>query len=195
MSDVDDLEYVVTAWNAGDYARVVERGSAVIASGADASAIVMLYGAALDELDRTAEARDAFTLALSILPPERHVRVLGALAALELNAGSYAEAERHCQRAIELAPDHASAYIYLGCVYRDTDRDREAEAQFIRATCCTEGAIDEGWFNLGATQRDLGKVMEAASSFRRALALDPDYELAREELASLESQRDDASGT
>ena len=127
MSNFDDLEYILTAWRAGDYELVAERGSAVIASGVDASAIVVLYDDALKELDRTAEARDAFTLALSILPVERHVSVLGALGALEFRANNYAEAERYCERAIALAPDHASAYIYLGCAYRDTDRDRDAE--------------------------------------------------------------------
>jgi tetratricopeptide (TPR) repeat protein len=190
MSERDDLEYMLNAARAGEHARVVERGAAVLASGADPSSVIMLYGDALEELGRTSEARDAFTLALTILPAARHRRVLDALAVLELHAGSYAAAETYCERAIALDPDHASAHVYLGNVYSHTDRVADAELQFARATDCSEGAIDEAWYNLGGVQLKLGRTSEAESSFRRALAIDPDYELALEALASLDHDRD-----
>ena len=190
MSERDDLEYMLKATREGDYARVVERGAAVLASGADPSSIIMLYADAFEELGRTSEARDAFTLALTILPAARHRRVLDALAALELHAGAFVAAEAYCHRAIALAPDHASAYIYLGIVYDRTDRVADAELQLARATDCSEGAIDEAWYNLGGVQLKLGCTSEAESSLRRALAIDPDYELALEALASLEDDRD-----
>jgi tetratricopeptide (TPR) repeat protein len=188
MSEIEDLEFMIAAWNAGDYQSVVTRGSAMIESGADASTIVMLHGDALAELGRTSNARDAFKLALTILPITRHRRILGALAALELHADRYDAAEEYCQRAIALAPDHASAYIYLGFAYESIDQISDAESQFTRATACTEGAIDEAWYNLGRVQQALGRTIEAATSYRRALAIDSEYELALEALAALEKK-------
>jgi len=47
------------------------------------------------------------------------------------------------------------------------------------------GAIDEAWYNLGRVQLELGRASEAAISFRRALEIDPNYELAREALVDL----------
>jgi len=173
MSERQDLEYVLAAWRAGEYQNVVTRGSSLIESGADASSIIMLYADALVELDRTSEAREAFKLALRILPMSRHRRIFDALAALELHADRYAAAEEYCQRAIALAPDHASAHIYLGITYENTDRSAEAEAEFARGTACTDGAIDEAWYNLGRVQSTRGQTSEAATSFRRALAIYP----------------------
>jgi tetratricopeptide (TPR) repeat protein len=189
MSEKQDLEFVLAASRACEYQRVVARGSAVIESGANASSIVMLYADALLELDRTSEAREAFKLALRILPVSRHRRIFDALAALELHADRYVAAEEYCHQAIALAPDHASAHIYLGIVYENTDRSAEAEAEFTRGTACTDGAIDEAWYNLGRVQSMRGRTLEAAISFRRALAIDPEYELAHEALGGLEEDR------
>ena len=185
MSEIEDLEFVFAAWKAGEYQRVVARGSSVIASGANASSIVMLYAGALVKLDRALDAREAFKLALRLLPTSRHRRIYNALAALELHADRYTAAEEYCRLAITLAPDHASAYIYLGVCYMSTDRIAEAEIQFTRATTCTDGAIDEAWYNLGRAQSVLGRTREAEISYRRALEIDPEYETALEELAAL----------
>lgn len=193
MTAKKDLELMLAAWREEDYQRVVACGASVIKGGRDASAIIMLYGDALEELGRTSEAREAFTLALTILPIARHRRIFDALAALEVHAANYAAAEEYCRRVIALAPDHASAYIYLGVCYKSTDRPADAEAQFRRATECTDGAIDEAWYNLGRVQTELGRTLDAEASYRHALAIDPEYEFAREALASLESDRQRAS--
>jgi tetratricopeptide (TPR) repeat protein len=189
MTQIDDIEFVLAAWDAGEYKDIVERGSALIVRGADISSIVMLYADALMELGRTSEAREAYKLALTVLPNRRHARVLGALGALEVDAGDVVAAEQYCLRAMALAPDHASAYIWLGAAYEDADRLADAEAQYSRATKCGEGAIEEAWYNLGAIQKVLGRTSEAVISFRRALAIDRDYALAQEALATLEKNQ------
>lgn len=189
MTEVEDLEYVLAASGAGDYQGVVARGASVIASGADPASIIMLYADALVELDRTPEAREAFELAIRVLPVSRHRRIYDALAALELHADQYDAAEDNCHRAIAIAPDHASAYIYLGMSYMSTGRIAEAEATFTRATVCTGGAVDEAWYNLGRVQSALDRTREAESSFRKALAIDPDYKLALEALTALEREQ------
>ena len=188
MSEIEDLEFVFAAWKAGEYQRVVTRGSSVLESGANAASIIMLYADALVELDRAVEAREAFKLALGILPTSRHRRIYNALAAIELHADCYNTAEEYCQLAITLAPNHATAYIYLGVSYMSTDRIAEAETQFTRATTCTDGAIDEAWYNLGRAQSVQGRTREAETSYRRALEIDPEYETALEELAALKSR-------
>ena len=81
MSERDDLEYMLKATREGDYARVVERGAAVLASGADPSSIIMLYADALEELGRTSEAESSFRRALAIDPD--YELALEALASLE----------------------------------------------------------------------------------------------------------------
>jgi tetratricopeptide (TPR) repeat protein len=187
VSEIEDLEFVLAAWKAGEYQRVVTRGSSVIESGAKASSIIMLYADSLVELDRIVEAREALKLALEMLP-SRHRRIYNALAAIELHAECNAAAEEYCQLAISLAPDHATAYIYLGVCYMSTDRIAEAEIQFAQATKCTDGAIDEAWYNLGRAQSVLGQTREAEISYRRALEIDPEYETALEELAALKSR-------
>jgi tetratricopeptide (TPR) repeat protein len=189
MTETRALEVVLEAWNAGEYQRVVACGASVIESGRDASAIVMLYADALVELGRTADAREAYKLALTILPLSRHRRICDALAALELSAECYSVAEEYSRRAIALDPDHASGYIYLGVCYASTDRIADAEAQFLRATVCREGAIDEAWFNLGRVQSTRGRKTDGAISFGRALAIDPKYEEARKALHTLKGEQ------
>ena len=44
------------------------------------------------------------------------------------------------------------------------------------------------WGNLGAAELGLGNLDEATRCLRHALALKPDYELARENLALLETR-------
>jgi protein O-GlcNAc transferase len=186
MSTLEILDDVVAASKRGDYQRVVERTEEAIRQGVDTAPVVLVYANALDEVGRTAEACGLLERALSTLEPARHApgfRLLGRVLERE---GRTDEAVGYYERAIALMPENTVAYVYLGDLHARSGRLSQAEALFARATQCAVGDLDEAWLNLGSVQLDLGRVADAAASFRRALEINPAYHAAREALARIE---------
>jgi tetratricopeptide (TPR) repeat protein len=101
--------------------------------------------------------------------------------------GELARAARWYQRAIDTAPNHASAHIFLGGVFARQGRLREAEKVHRRATeTCDEGYIDEAFLNLALVLRAQERFEEAATCLREAIRIDPDYADAKKVLRDVE---------
>lgn len=94
---------------------------------------------------------------------------------LDQAAGWYA-------KAIEDDPDEASSCIFLGAVKARQGKLSEAEEIHQRATTCSEGLVEEAYHNLGLVLRGQSRLVEAATCFRRALEIDPQYNEAMEAL-------------
>ena len=82
------------------------------------------------------------------------------------------DAEAACKRAIELAPDLASAHIMLGNLYANQWRWRLSEQQFQRAQVLAP-SDPEFYFSYTDWLSSQGRTDEALAAAQRAVALDP----------------------
>lgn len=89
--------------------------------------------------------------------------------------GNWPEAERCFRRAFELAGGH---YGYcLGAALNFLDRFEESLPILLeQAHTLQPGAMS--WFQVGVAYENTGASAEAIEAYRKALALDPDYDLA-----------------
>jgi tetratricopeptide (TPR) repeat protein len=88
--------------------------------------------------------------------------------------GKYDEAAVWYRRGIELEPDFAGGYIFLGAVLAKSGDLQSAEEQHRKATQCERGCIDEAYLNLGLVLRAQDRYAEAAECLRKSLELDTD---------------------
>jgi len=119
--------------------------------------------------------------------PEKYLQlVLAQRGRLSEARGDFSRAEKWFMQAHELVPSDATYLIYAGSVsFRSGDLNR-AQAYARRATECPAGCIDEAFFNLGGYLLSLRQYREAAECYRKALEIDPDYEIAKERLSDVE---------
>jgi tetratricopeptide (TPR) repeat protein len=100
--------------------------------------------------------------------------------------GDFLNAERLFLEAHHLDPSDATYLIYAGSVaFRRGDIDR-AQKLASKATDCTEGCVEEAWFNLGGHLLSEKRYHDAADCYRKALEIDPDYQIARQRLEDVE---------
>lgn len=95
------------------------------------------------------------------------------IAALMGRAGRPADALAYYEKTLELDPNHAGAYNDIGFLYFSNNMFGEAEFCF-RKAAEIDGSRPEFLANLGATMGAVGRVEEAESYLRAAIALKPD---------------------
>lgn len=131
-----------------------------------------------------AGAEEAFARALSMddRDPEAQLGMWFALALRNRREEGLA----HLVAAIELDRTNAAALGEYGIWLAEQGEAAQAEA-YLRESVRFGPDRPQTHLNLGELLADLGRLDEAAASFQRALALDPDYERARRRLATLQS--------
>jgi tetratricopeptide (TPR) repeat protein len=149
------------------------------------------YGSALAEAGRVEEALRYLEVAA---PQLRRPDALLQLADTLRRAGRPEAAVEIFERVIERAPS-TGAYLALGNALAEAERLPEARASFEEAAARAGAAGDDGlaasaWYNVGNTHFRLGAMDEAASAYRRALALAPTHDGARRWLAEAEARRE-----
>jgi Tfp pilus assembly protein PilF len=112
----------------------------------------------------------------------RDADLLNDIGYCQYQQGNWAEAERWFRAALEQQPGHARAAINLGMALGQQGRYAEAEAAFERVNTAAEAQV-----NLAFIYQTQGKREEAKAAYRKALALQPELELARRALAKLET--------
>jgi len=108
--------------------------------------------------------------------------------------GQYREAVDLLQPWLEEAPDDVSAWEALGAAYFSLENWAQAGKAARRAVGLSANSA-AAWCNLGTVLRKQGKLDEAASAQRRALAVDRGYQRARAELAKIRRRARDARAT
>lgn len=135
-------------------------------------------GITLNKLGRHAEASAEFREALARTPAVPHLyNNLGFSLYLE---GNYPEAERALARAVELQPNFRRAQMNLGLVLARMGRYDEALAAFSVA-----GSEADAHYNIAIMQAEAGRYVAAAHSLEQALAANPDYTPARQQLKEI----------
>jgi protein O-GlcNAc transferase len=133
------------------------------------------------------EARGLKMEALELLREASRQRedpiILTRLGALATDLELWRDAETSLQKAAQLEPGFTLAYFYLGLLYKEQGRFEEA------CRCLTKASTDEpsadAFTVLGVIQTHLDLMDEAQTSFRKALSLDPAYEEAYYNLATV----------
>jgi len=144
------------------------------------------YACNLISLAQYSAAQAALDHAQPIAPKERSHLVIAQRGHLLEAQGDFVGAEELFMKAHELDPDDATYLIYAASVaFRRGDISR-AEALARQATSCSDGCIDEAWFNLGGYLLSAKRYRDAADCYRRAIDIDPEYDIARERLSDVE---------
>ena len=87
--------------------------------------------------------------------------------------GQLADAERIYRQILELDPHHADSLHLLGVLAHQVGRD-DVAVELIRKAIASDRRPAAFHSNLGTAYQALGKLEEAATSYERALILNPD---------------------
>ena len=144
------------------------------------------YAACLIELSLYEDATAALERAERVIPAERGQLVLAQRGHLRKSQGDLDAAEQLFLSAHEHDLDDATYLIYAGAsAYARGDIAR-AENITRQALACSEGCIDEAYFNLGGYLLAQKQYEEARECYVRAIEIDPDYENAKKRLNDLD---------
>jgi len=124
---------------------------------------------------------------LEEVTPERlrHI-VLAERGHLLRKTGDNEGAEGKYMEAHALNPDDATYLIYAGAAAMRRGDFTTAELRLNQAITCTEGCIDEAYFNLGGCHLAQRRIHHARECYLKALAIDPVYKAARDRLEDLD---------
>jgi serine/threonine protein kinase/tetratricopeptide (TPR) repeat protein len=161
---------------AGDAPRAAQYQQRALEQRPDDAELLLRLGRDLQAIERLEAAESAFHGAIDRRPDfwEGHYY----LGYLEYVRGNYQATANAWRTAARCAPRRASLYSNLGAVFHVLDRRDEARRMLERAVEVSGGSDYVALANLGIMYFEDARFAEAASTFRRALALDDsDYEL------------------
>lgn len=184
--DRDLLDELSRAETAGHLALTRHLCELILADEPDDGPTLIRYASCLLGLSLYDTAAKTLDRAEMVVPLERRQLVLAQRGHLRQAMGDYVGAERCFLSAHNLDPDDATYLIYSGSVAFARGDIKRAE-EFVRlALECSEGSLDEAYFNLGGYLVAQSKYEEARTCYLRALEIDPDYEIAKKRLADLD---------
>ena len=189
---VADAAYrkMFNAWDAGECAHALELSRELLKEFPDYNIGWVLQGVILYELARYDEAEQVLHNAIQGLPLEHLKHGYIHLGHLCRERGDYDNAEKWYRKVIELDPDNAGRHIFLGMLLARKGDFSGAEASHRNAIRCSEGAVDEGYLNLGLVLRAQERYEEALKCFEQALEITPDYKEAITAKADIEKAID-----
>jgi len=137
----------------------------------------ILRGKALNESYRYKEAIKAFKQAVQMDPAseEAHLRLGNSY----FEIGSYDAADDAFRQVLTLNPDNSTALFYLGLSLIQQNQYAESIPYFEKA-----GALDSDFkqlslFYIGEAHSELGDLLAASETWRRAIKVDPTTDIAR----------------
>lgn len=139
--------------------------------------VLLLYGQALVELERNAEAADVLGRLERIDPEAPGGALLHGVALLRL--GRLDEARQRLERAVAKQPDEARAHLFLGIAYQDLGLADEARRELEEASRLDPGLAGPVAYRLGLLALQQREEELARGFFEEALIREPDSPLAR----------------
>lgn len=143
--------------------------------------VILDYAGMLYKMARYEDAISVYQDALDRFPENRW-GISNQLGHLHRYRGAMVEAEAAYRQAMDIHPEEAASYIFLGSVQARQGKLEEAENTHRLATKCSAGFIEEAFHNLGLVLRGQGRLAEAKLCFEKAIEIDGNYEAAKEAL-------------
>lgn len=144
------------------------------------------YASCLIDLSLYDQANAIIDRAETLVPEERLHLVLAQRGHLFKAMGNFVGAESQYMSAHDLDSDDATYLIYAGSAAFARGDIGRAEELARAAILCSEGCIDEAYFNLGGYLLAKKQYTEAKSCYIRAIEIDPNYGIAKARLEDLE---------
>jgi tetratricopeptide (TPR) repeat protein len=149
--------------------------------------LLCLHGENLTKLAQYEEAVQTIEKAEKLAPAKIVQWVLTKRGHLQEAMGNFGGAVKTYLRAHSLNPSEAAHLIFAAAAtFRSGDISTAIDLAS-RATKCGDGSNSEAYYNLGGYLLVQRHYEDARDCFRRALEIDPDYEIARERLNDMES--------
>jgi tetratricopeptide (TPR) repeat protein len=185
-SAIDGFEQISLADDRGQIAVVVELCQKHLTKHPRDGFSWLLYGMSQISLARYAEAEKAIRKGIKFCPAKARPIAYSKMGHLFKAKGDFNKAAFWYRKAIRNKPNHAGYHIFAGSNAYDRGWLRQAETHYRRALKCTEGSLDEAFFNLGGILLGRRKYSEAIECYREALKIDPKYQIAKKRLDDAE---------
>src|ERR1700760_3437122 len=185
MAAQADLERAAGLLAQQKFAECVAICGAIVAAEPRNAVATHLLGLAIKETGDWAQGEQWLRQSIQLEP--RHAEFHANLANLLRRRQKYRQAEKFYRQALQLAPDHQASRRSLVLTLQDLGRFEEA------ATLCQElissgtPGVDD-WILWGLTTAHLGRLGEAESAYRRAIALEPNNRIAHQNLGAVLSE-------
>ena len=159
------------------------------ANGAKAVTVVLGGGLAVEcysvaENGDPSEAFDTCSRALS--DPQLSVRDRAATyinrSVIRLRVRDYAGAVADCDRSIQRWPSLSEAYVNRGAAYLNLERPQDAIRELNQAIDMGLTKVHLAYYNRGMAREQIRDIRGAYADFRKAVELQPDFQLAQEQL-------------
>lgn len=130
-----------------------------------------------------AEAIELYRASIEVFPTaEAHTFLGWSLSFLN----RYDDAIAECYNAIEIDPEFGNPYNDIGVYLMEQGHTRDAMAWLLKATVAPRYESPQfPWMNLGRAYEKIGPWSEAVRCYRRAIEIEPKYELAKQALRTL----------
>ncbi|WAC18612.1 tetratricopeptide repeat protein [Luteolibacter sp. SL250] len=158
----------------------------ILANNPEHSPTLLTYARCLVDLSLYDRCSMVLTKLEKVIPEKVRHLVHAERGHLLRKIGDNEGAEEKYLEAHTLDPDDASYLIYAGAAAMRRGDFPRAEAFLKQAIGCSEGCIDEAYFNLGGCHLAQRRIHEARGCYLKALEIDPAYKVARERLEDLD---------
>ncbi|MEM9535611.1 MAG: tetratricopeptide repeat protein [Cyanobacteria bacterium P01_E01_bin.45] len=137
-----------------------------------------MYARSLIGMGRYEDASSALERAEKMAFENQIQWIVSQRGTLELRRGNIEAAKSYWMSAHQINPKEASYLIFAASAECQLGHLQQAEALARRATKCTDGCVDEAWYNLGGYLAAQEQYEEALECYRKATSIDPEYEIA-----------------
>jgi tetratricopeptide (TPR) repeat protein len=142
----------------------------------------LCYGMAQVALARYSEANKAIRRAITLCPPKALPIAYRQIGHLFEAKGDFKQAALWYRKASKRKPNDATYHIFLASNAFKRGLLKQSAAYYRRALKCSEGCLDEAYFNLGGILLGERNYSEAIKCYQEALKIDPKYKIAKERL-------------
>jgi tetratricopeptide (TPR) repeat protein len=144
------------------------------------------YGSVQIDLFQYATAERALRRAIKLIPKKALVGPYAQMGRIFKEKGNYKQAAFWYRKAVKQKPLDATYQIFLAHNAFVFGFLKQAEKLFRKALKCSEGGIDEAYFNLGGILLGRRNYPEAIKCYREALKIDPACKIYKERLDDAE---------
>jgi tetratricopeptide (TPR) repeat protein len=166
---------------------VIELSESYLKDFPDSHDAWLMYGFALYRTDRFKEAKKALirTMKLTEESDDNLSWLFCRMGQSYEGSGKFNKAIEWYKKAHNLNPSEATFLIYQGVLSLRLGKYDEAAQILIKATNCSEGCIDEAFYNLGVVRIAQKRYNEALTCFEKTLEIDPKYKEAKQQLKDM----------